>query len=144
MDIPLLRERAFEHALRSIESATGPLIPFTFVLDANPDPAKRTLVQRRFAAEYLEQALQEARGSITPSLNASMYAIVWDGLATVDARKWDAIFVEVGEATVQEGAIYAQRYVLKEGRFLSKRRRNVAVGEPLRVGATHSRLWTQV
>ena len=74
MNLALLTKRALESALKSIESAEGPLIPFTFVLDANPDLANRTLVQTRFAAEYLDQALSRAQASIAPSPNASMYA----------------------------------------------------------------------
>ena len=67
MNLALLKKRALESALKSIEGAEGPLIPFTFVLDANPDLANRTLVQTRFAADYLDQALSRAQGSIAPS-----------------------------------------------------------------------------
>jgi hypothetical protein len=141
MNLALLTKRALESALKSIESAEGPLIPFTFVLDANPDLANRTLVQTRFAAEYLDQALSRAQASIAPSPNASMYAIAWDGFATVEGRKWDAILVEVGEATERDGKVYAQRYEAKEKGLFSKKLRNVAVGEPLLVGAIPSRLW---
>ena len=141
MDIKLLTDRAFEHALRSIESAEAPLIPFTFVLDANPDLRNRTLVQTRYATEYLDQGLQQAQHSIVPNPNASMYAIVWDGFATLDGKKWDAILVEVGEATAAKGAIHAQRYEAKEQGFFGKKLRNIAVGGPLLVGAVPSRLW---
>jgi hypothetical protein len=141
MDIKLLTDRAFEHALKSIEGAQAPLIPFTFVLDSNPDPRNRTLVQTRFATEYLEQGLQQAQRSVVPNPNASMYAIAWDGFATLDGKKWDAILVEVGENTAPKGAIYAQRYEAKEQGFFSKKLRNVAAGEPLLVGAVPSRLW---
>jgi hypothetical protein len=70
-----------------------------------------------------------------------MYAIAWDGFATVEGRKWDAILVEVGEATQRNGKVYAQRYEAKEKGLFSKKLRNVAVGEPLLVGAIPSRLW---
>jgi hypothetical protein len=142
VDIKLLTDRAFEHALKSIEGAEGPLTAFTFVLDSNPDRRNRTLALTRYATEHLEQGLQQARQSIGPNPNASMYAIVWDGFATVDGRKWDAILVEVGENAPQ-GALYAQCYEAKERGFFSKKRRNVAVGKPLLVGAVPSRLWAQ-
>ena len=140
MDIKLLTERSIEHALRSIEGAEGPLIPFTFVLDANP-PRNRALVLTRYAVEHLEQGLQQAQQSIAPNPDLSMYAIVWDGFATVEGRKWDAILVEVGETGQPQGAIYAQCYEAKEQGFFSKKLRNVAVGKPQLVGSVASRLW---
>lgn len=75
--------------------------------------------------------------------NASMYAIVWDGYATLEGRKWDAILVEVGESIRPTGAIYAQRYEAKEQGIFSKKRRNVAVGKPQLVGSAPSRLCTE-
>jgi len=133
-----LINRALNHGLLSIEHAQEPLIPFTMLLDTNPDPRRRKLTLTRYVGEYLEEMLQAAQNSVAPSQNVSMYAIAWDGFITIDGRKWDAVLVEAGEAAAAEGVIMAQRYEVKE---TGLKRRNVAVGSPLEAASVPSRLW---
>jgi hypothetical protein len=142
MDLASLSQKALEHGLGSIEDNLGPLIPFTLVVDeSHPDPTERRIVLTRFAAEFLEESLQQAQGSIVPGPGIARYAIAWDGYVTVEGRKWDAILVEAGDASAPDGMLLAQRYEAKEAGFFSKKRRNVGVGNPLAVGSTPSRLW---
>ena len=142
MNLVDLVQKAARHGVDSIESALGPLIPFTFVLDANPDQARRQLMLTRHALEDLAECLQAAQASIRPDPNSSMYAIAWDGYVTVEGRKWDAVLIEAGESGNAEAVIYAQRYELKEKGFFNKRRCNVAVGAPIATQPAPSRLWS--
>jgi hypothetical protein len=87
----------------SIAAGGGPLIPFTLTLDVtDPDPRYHELRQVRYVGEYLEDMLAQAQASIDPGLegmdHVSMYALAWDGYATVDGRRRDAILVEAGTA----------------------------------------------
>jgi len=141
MTLDDLVRKAAEHGVSSIESARGPLIPFTFILDANPDLRERTLKLTRHVSEELSVALQLAQLSITPDSNCSMYAIAWDGYVTFEGRKWDAVLIEAGESSAAEGAIFAQRYELKERGLFTKSRCNVAVGKPISMQSSRSRLW---
>jgi len=142
MQMSAIALKALQHGLKSIEDIEGPLVPFTLVLDTNPDLANRTMTLTRHAGELLEDSLHAARDSIVPSKEKSMYAIAWDGFATIDGRKWDAVLVEAGNADEPEGVLMAQRYEAKMVGLFSKRHRNVAVGDPIHVGSTPSRLWT--
>jgi hypothetical protein len=142
MEMSAIALKALQHGLESIEDIQGPLVPFALVLDANPDLKNRTMTLTRFAEELLEDSLHAAQNSIFPNKEKSMYAIAWDGFVTIDGRKCDAVLVEAGNADEPEGVLMAQRYEAKMvGRF-SKRHRNVAVGDPIRVGSASSRLWT--
>jgi hypothetical protein len=140
VNIEMLTRRAVEHALGSIEDMQGPLISFTFVLDANLDLRERKLVLTRFALETLEEGLAAAQASIAPSPDTSMYAIAWDGYATVDKVKYDAVLVEVGESGKEHAAVYAQPYAATTVGLLRRSRKNRRVGPLLYVGSTPSRL----
>ena len=140
MQLSAIASKALEHGLSSIEDIEGPLIPFTLVLDANPDLRNRTMALTRYAAELLEESLQAAQDSIFPDPDKSMYAIAWDGFVTMDGRKWDAILVEAGTADEPDGVLLAQRYEAKTVGLLSKKHRNVAVGDPIHIGSVSSRL----
>lgn len=142
MNLSLLISRAAQYGIEGVEDADGPLIPFTLVLDANPDLTERTITQTRHVSEYLEEGLESARNSVKPDPNATLYAIAWDGFVTVDGRKWDAILIEAGESDSPDGVIFAQRYEPEETGLFTKKRRNVAVGGPLEVRKVPSRLWS--
>ena len=142
MQMSAIALKALQHGLKSIEDIEGPLVPFTLVLDTNPDLANRTMTLTRYAGELLEDSLRAAQESIVPSKEKSMYAIAWDGFATIDGRKWDAVLVEAGNADEPEGVLMAQRYEGKMVGLFSKHHRNVAVGDPIHVGSAPSRLWT--
>ena len=140
MELSDLVGKAIDHGIGSIEDAQGPLIPFTLVLQDNPDPRERKLTLTRHVGEYLEEGLLAAQTSITPKSGSLMYALAWDGFVTIDGRKWDAILVEAGDSLNPDGIIFAQRYETRETGFFSKKRRNVTVGDPIKVRATASRL----
>lgn len=135
-----LVKRAAEHAVRSIEDASSPLVPFTMQLHPDADPRNSQLLLARHAAETLEESLQNAQDSVTPNPVASMYAIAWDGFITLEGRKWDAILIEAGESQLEDGAIFAQPYELRKKGLFGKMR-NVAVGELVQAGPCKSRLW---
>jgi hypothetical protein len=141
MQMSAIALKALQHGLESIEDIQGPLVPFTLVLDTNPDLKNRTMTLTRYAEELLEDSLHTAQNSILPSKEKSMYAIAWDGFVTLEGQKWDAILVEAGNADEPEGVLMAQRYEAKMVGLFSKRRRNVAVGDPIHVGSAPSRLW---
>lgn len=141
MNISDITKQAIQHAMSSIEDASGPLTPFTMLLDeTHPDPRESKLTLARQFADYLEEALHAAQSSISPGGVHSMYAIAWDGFVTLDERKWDAILVEVGTSASPEATILAQRYEAKETGFFNKKRRNVSVGAPHEIGTVLSRL----
>jgi hypothetical protein len=139
MELSDLIGKAIDHGLSSVEDARGPLIPFTLVLQDHPDPKQRQLTLTRHAGEYLEDCLLAAQNSITPESGGLMYSLAWDGFVTIDGRKWDAILVEAGDSFNADGVIFAQRYEAKETGFFKKKRRNVAVGDPIRVRSAPSR-----
>jgi hypothetical protein len=141
MRLSAIALKALQHGLESIADIQGPLVPFTLVLDTNPDLRNRTMTLTRYAEELLEDSLHAAQNSIFRSKEESMYTIAWDGFVTIEGRKWDAILVEAGNADEPEGVLMAQRYEGKMVGLFSKRRRNVAVGDPIHVGSAPSRLW---
>ena len=131
----------------SIADGACPLIPFTLTLDVtNPDPRYHELRLVRHAGEYLEDMLAQAQASIDPGLegmaHVTMYALAWDGYATVDGHRWDAILVEAGTAGRAEASLHAQCYEVREaGRGRRRTRRSAAVGQPVLAGTMTSRLW---
>lgn len=145
MDIAGMTRQALDHALGTLGDASGsPMWPFALVYDdSDPDPTQRRLALIRHDADSLEAMLQGLREGLTPGPGRALYAIAWDGLATVEGRKWDAILVEVGTATSVEADVVAQRYEVRETGFFRKTRRAVAVGEPMLAGAMRSRLCAQ-
>ena len=127
---------ALDHAFGSIEDGGGPLVPFTMSIGSD---GKKGLT--RFVAERLEEGLEQAKASVTATAALAMYAIAWDGYVTLDGRKWDAVFVEAGEASQEFGLMLCQRYVIpKKGLF--RKSRNESVGNPTLVGKPPSRIWT--
>jgi hypothetical protein len=147
VDLEALTRRAVDHAMRSIADGGGPLIPFTMTLDAsNPDPRYHEIRLVRYVGEYLEDCLAQARASIDPSLDGmahvAMYALAWDGYATIDGRRLDAILVESGAADTAEASVVAQPYQTREaGLPLRRSRRAAAVGKPVLAATLTSRLW---
>lgn len=126
--------RALDHGFESIQSAKGPLIPFVM---ANTNEGEQRL--ERFVAQRIEEGLIHAMAYVTKHASGlEMYAIAWDGHLTLDDNKWDAVYVEVGGASEPEGTIVCQRYKLKKGFF---RKRNVLVGNPIRIEKTPSRIY---
>ena len=128
---------AVDHGFNSIQEGGGPLTPFTMVVRKS---GERLLV--RFAADSLEEGVEQAKASIRPSEEIAMYAIALDGFITLEGRKWDAILVEAGESNSKSGVMFCQRYLpAKKGLF-----RNAPcerVGNPALVGRPQSRLWVE-
>ena len=125
---------AIDHGFDSIEGGGGPLVPFTMVVEPS---GKKQLT--RFVTNRLEDGVEKAKSSITPSQGLSMYAIAWDGFVTLEGRKWDAILVEAGESSDEFGVLFSQRYVRRRKRFLQKPRCE-RVGNLALIGRPHSRL----
>lgn len=95
-----------DHAVDSIKSSGGPLIPFSITED---HAGERTLA--RYAAERLEEGVVLGQNSIKESKDRiSRYAMAWDGRVTFEGRKWDAVIVEAGDKIGPSGLLVWQRY----------------------------------
>ncbi|WP_162943928.1 MULTISPECIES: hypothetical protein [unclassified Rhizobium] len=126
---------AIDHGFASVEDGGGPLIPFTMLVDS---AGQKKLT--RFAMDKLEDGVQAAKNSVTPTGAIAMYAIAWDGFITIEGRKWDAICVEAGEAQTEFGVLLCQRYTA-EKKGLLRKTRSVRVGNPALIERLPSRLW---
>lgn len=97
---------ALDHGFNSIEEQGGPLIPFTITATIG---GEKTLA--RFAAEFLEEAVEHAQNSINKDRATILrYAVAWDGYITMEETRWDAIFVEAGDRSSPVAYIFCQRY----------------------------------
>jgi hypothetical protein len=126
---------AIDHGFASVEGGGGPLIPFTMLVDQS---GQKKLT--RFAMGKLEDGVQAAKNSVTSTDATAMYAIAWGGFITLEGRKWDAIYVEAGEAQAEFGVLFCQRYTTAKKGFL-RRTRSVRVGNPALIERPPSRLW---
>ena len=73
----------------------------------------------RFVCEDSVKLVEKAREFISSlSKDVQMYVITYEGYATVDGVKYDALMLEVGERGGGEGAVFGQRYQPKK--FLKK------------------------
>jgi hypothetical protein len=142
MQLSELIKKAAEQGIGSIEDARRPLIPFTMLPRPNATPENGQVTVTRFASEFPEESLQHAQSSLRPNSGIPMYVLAWNGSVTVEGREWNAVLIESGESQAEEGAIYAQRYELQKSGLFKKKRRKVAVGEPLKTSPCRSRLWS--
>jgi len=142
MQLSELIKKAAEQGIGSIEDAEQPLIPFTMLPRANAATEEGQVTVTRFAAEFPDESLQHAQSSVRPNSGIPMYVLAWDGSVTVEGREWDAVLIESGESQAEAGAIYAQRYELQKSGLFKRRRRTVAIGEPVKTGECRSRLWS--
>jgi hypothetical protein len=144
VDIDLLLSRAVEEGLARLRHSPEPICPYLMIYDdSHPDPRMRSLEVRRFVGDDLQASVEQARASVVPRPGRAMYAIGWDGYATVEGRRWDALLVEIGHRDRPEARVMAQRYELTAvGRF-RRSHQNVPVGELLLAQTHTSRLWTE-
>jgi hypothetical protein len=121
---------ALDHAVDSVRTSGGPLIPFLLV----EQDGKRDL--QRFVTERLEEGPQRAREAVAAlPQSATAYAIAYDGFITVEGTKFDAILVEASERGRPAGVRMAQRYTPKK--FL---RSFHTIGNPVLLGECESLL----
>src|SRR4051812_37313249 len=111
--------------------------------DSHPDRRMRSLEVRRFVGDDLSISVEQAHASVVPQPGWAMYAIGWDGYATVEGRRWDALLVEIGHRDQPEARIMAQRYELSAVARLRTSHENVPVGEPILAQTHTSKLWIQ-
>lgn len=113
---------ALDHGMESIADNSGPLIPMVFTENQK---GERTL--QRFVTEQLEEGVEKAKQFVEQNKSSlDRYAVAWDGLVTVQGRKWDAILVEAGDRFQDAGYLMCQRY---EKKGLLKKK-NVPCGSP--------------
>lgn len=101
---------ALDHAVGSIAEAGGPMTPF--VVCAEGDKAEL----HRFVAATVEEGLERAREFIKhvgPEI--TQVALAYDGYATVDDVRTDAVLVDVQAAGTPTSDIFAQRYEIVDG-----------------------------
>jgi hypothetical protein len=144
VDIELLLSRALEEGLSSLRDSSDPIFPYVMIYDdSHPDPRMRSLEVRRFVGEDLGASVAQAHESVIPQPGWAMYAIGWDGYATIEGRKWDALLVEIGQRDQPEGRVVAQCYEpTTVGRF-RKAHKNLPVGEPVLAQTHTSKLWIE-
>ena len=111
-DLNLLLLMAVNHA--TWLASDGTFFPFV-VIESH---RKRKLTV--FDSQPYEHAVEVARKSILDLAKSNqtmpdMYAIAFDGFATVENVKSDAVIVEAGEKGKAEALVIAQRYKKKEG-----------------------------
>ncbi len=64
-----------------------------------------------FAADDFDQGLSEAREYVRSLSGAVLsYALVYDGYLSLEGRRHDAIFLEVGESGNSQSQLFAQEY----------------------------------
>jgi hypothetical protein len=93
---------ALDHATSMVEDGST-LIPFVMSETA----AGRELV--RFVSDTLEEGQAQARQHVAEN-PADRVGVVYDGYLTVEAKRFDAIFVEAQERGTEKSVIFAQRY----------------------------------
>jgi hypothetical protein len=144
VNIELLLSRALDDGLGRLRHSSEPIWPYLMIYDdSNPDPRMRSLEVRRFVGDDLGASVAQAHESVIAQPGWAMYAIGWDGYATVEGRKWDALLIEIGHRDRPEARVMAQRYELTTvGRF-RRSHENVPVGEPILARTQTSKLWTE-
>ena len=123
---------ALDHGMNSIEDGATPLTPFAVTVSTS---GGKTI--HRFATDHLEDGLEAAKKHVD-ELRGSIvrYAIAWDGFATIEGKKWDAVLVEAGDCQSDTGYLMIQRYE-KKGLI---RKKNVPYGNAALAGRPQSRL----
>lgn len=116
----LLLERAVADSLDSLRAGIAPFAPHRMLLDDRAGPRDRTLDQTRFGPD-LAEGLELARVGVRPDTPAVAYAIAWDGYATVDGDRSDAVLVEVGTVDDPDAWLFAQPYGTVSRRFRGSR-----------------------
>jgi hypothetical protein len=123
---------ALDHGISSIADGTGPLIPF--VITENKS-GERTL--KRFVSERVEEGVDTAKSHVDQLRGGIVrYAIAWDGYATVQGKKWDAVLVEAGDCNSDSAYLMIQRYERKGW----LRKKNVPHGNPALIDRPPSRI----
>jgi hypothetical protein len=125
MDAALtLAQFALTHATTSVVPEGGPLIPFAMI------KAEDGTSLHRFMTETLEEGAAAARAHVRESPDCLCAAVAWDGYATTDGKRMDAVFVEASERGASQSMVFAQRYAPKG----ILRKKFEAVGEPMFAG----------
>lgn len=125
--IPGLSDGLMEFACYGIDAALdnirdgSALMPF--LLERGDETALRL-----WMADTLEEGVTlacAAAGRLEASVDA--YTIVYDGYATVEGVRYDAVYAEAAERGADSGFLIAQRYKPKKGLFGKLSR----IGEPM-------------
>lgn len=99
---------ALDHGYAMIQENGGPLTPFVMIQGTDGEKSIH-----RFANETLESGLEEAIAYVDKERNSiAMYALAWDGYATVDGEQTDAVLVEAGQRGEEQAVFVCQRYSL--------------------------------
>ena len=62
-----------------------------------------------------EATLALGRGLVAANEAVHSYVLWWDGYLTINGKRTDAVFCEVGVRGEESAFVFAQRYVVKEG-----------------------------
>jgi hypothetical protein len=97
-----------DHGINSIKDGSGPLIPF--VMTSLNGEKKLS----RFVADSYEDSMMNASEHIMHLNPVPDYALLaYDGFITMEGKKYDAIIVQAYDKTLDEGFVFAQRYIPK-------------------------------
>jgi hypothetical protein len=126
---------ALDHGFATIAESGWPLTPFVLIQTTDGDKGVH-----RFATEDIDAGLEEARKDVDDHREGiAMYAITWDGYATLNGQQTDAVLVEAGQRGAEKALIYCQPYraVEKTGPYMAAAQRG---GDPVLVEERDSRL----
>jgi hypothetical protein len=124
-------------SIESLRAGSAPFAPHLMLLDDRSGPRDRALQHTRFGPD-LAEGLEQARATVGPAAPATLYAIAWDGYATVDGERRDAILVEAGTVDDRDAWLLAQPYGTVARRLRGSRVERV--GDLLEVDRPGSRL----
>lgn len=97
---------ALDHAVQSVITSNGPLVPFA-ILDG-PD-GKRTL--SRFATgRNPDEARHHARDHVARDAGCTKYAVASDGTLTEDGKRVPVVMVEAGRRGDPNAFCFVQRF----------------------------------
>lgn len=101
--------QALDHAVASIADSGGPLVSFLIVEGSDGMKKLARCVTERLeeGESRVKQMVREARAT------AVRYAVAWDGFATIEGKRWDALFIEAGDKVAPTGVLLCQRYQKK-------------------------------
>jgi hypothetical protein len=137
VDAGALARRAVADAIETLTASGSPMSPFSLRLDTSARrPQDARLDFTRCQAEYLEDGLEQARAGVAAAPpGVTMYAVAWDGYATVGGQRSDAILVEAGTADSPQAVVLARRYLIEGPGQVA------LVGEIMEAQTLTSRLW---
>ena len=97
---------ALDHAVKSVISSSGPLIPFAIVEAAS---GEQTLA-RFTTGRNPEEARRHARAHVAQAADCVKYAVAGDGTLTENGQRIVVVTIEAGKRGEKHGFLFVQRF----------------------------------